>query len=101
MGKNRKFKRLESEMKALKKFNFTILAPEAQNVSLAGDFNNWDKNSHLLEKDSNGTWEINIDLLPGRYEYRYLVDGKWENDSNCSSFAPNPFGSENCILTLQ
>jgi len=101
MVKKRKSKVLESEMKVLKKANFTILAPEAQNVSLAGDFNDWDKNCHILKKDSNGTWEINMDLKPGRYEYRFVVDEEWENDPNCTIFAPNPFGSENCVLTLE
>ena len=101
MVKKRKSKGLESEMKVLKKTNFTILAPEALNVSLAGDFNDWDKNCHILKKDSDGTWEIIIDLMPGRYEYRFLVDGEWQNDPNCTIFAPNPFGSENCVLTSE
>ena len=101
MGKNRKSKGLKNEPKTLKKVSFTMLAPEAQNVSLAGNFNDWDKNSHSLEKDFDGTWEIHIDLMPGRYEYRFLVDGEWRNDPDCNSFAPNPFGSENCILTLE
>jgi len=101
MGRKRKSKGLESEMQALKKVNFTLMDAEALNVSLVGDFNNWDINSHLLKKNSKGTWEISIDLTPGRYEYRFLVDGEWKNDPNCTSFAPNPFGGENSILTLQ
>jgi 1,4-alpha-glucan branching enzyme len=100
MVKKRKSKKLESKMEELKKVNFTLLAPDAQNVSLAGDFNDWHANSHLLQKASNGMWEINIDLNPGRYEYRFLVDGEWKNDPNCMSIIPNSFGSENCMLKL-
>jgi 1,4-alpha-glucan branching enzyme len=100
MVKKRKSRKLESKMEELKKVNFSLLAPDAQKVSLAGDFNDWDVNTHLLQKVSNGTWEVNIDLNPGKYEYRFVVDGEWKNDPDCMSFTPNSFGSENCILKL-
>ena len=101
MGKRTKTKRLEGEMEALKRVNFRLSAPEAQNVFLAGDFNGWDVHSHSLKKDSKGMWKISIDLKPGKYEYRFIVDGVWQNDPNCATFAPNPLGSENCVLTLK
>ncbi len=100
MVKKKKSRKLESKMEELKKVNFSLLAPDAQNVSLAGDFNDWDVNTHLLQKVSSGTWEVNIDLNPGKYEYRFVVDGEWKNDPDCMSFTPNSFGSENCILKL-
>jgi len=90
----------ESKKKTQKRVNFTLLTPEAQNVFLAGDFNDWDVHSHPLKKDSKGTWEISVDLMPGRYEYRFLVDGVWRNDPNCTTFAPNPFGGENCVIRV-
>ncbi len=99
MAKKRKL--LENEMKTSKKIDFILSAPEAQNVFLAGDFNDWEANPHPLKKDNKGNWKINIDLMPGRYEYRFFVDGVWQNDPNCTTFAPNPFGSENCVLTLK
>jgi 1,4-alpha-glucan branching enzyme len=99
MAKKRKL--LENETKASKKVDFILSAPEAQNVFLAGDFNDWEITPHPLEKDSTGNWKINIDLMPGRYEYRFLVDGVWQNDPNSTAFAPNPFGSENCVLKLK
>ena len=101
MGKNKKSKGVENEKEILKQVSFRVSAPEAQNVSLAGNFNDWDKNCHILERDPDGTWEIHIDLMPGKYEYRFLVDGEWRNDPDCTNFAPNPFGSENCIFTLE
>ena len=90
----------ESKAKRKKSVNFRLSAPEAQNVFLVGDFNNWDVNSHPL-KASKGTWKTSIKLMPGRYEYRFLVDGDWQNDPNCTTFIPNPYGSENCVLTLE
>ena len=101
MAKKRIFKSLENEKKPLKKVNFTLSAPEAQNVFLAGDFNGWDINSHPLKKGTKGKWKVSVDLMPGRYEYRFLVDGEWRNNPDCTAFASNPFGGENCIITLK
>lgn len=70
------------ETKTLRKIHFELFAPEAKNVFLAGDFNDWDIHSHPMKKNSEGIWEINIDLIPGVYEYRFLVDRKWKNDPN-------------------
>ena len=83
-----------------KRASFKIMAPEAQSVLLAGDFNSWDPQAHPMKKSSDGLWKININLSPGRYEYRFLVDGEWCNDPQCESYAPNPFGEDNCVITL-
>jgi len=90
-----------SKKKNHKKAIFTFTAPEAQSVQLAGDFNSWDPNAHPLKRTSNERWETRLNLSPGRYEYKFLVDGQWQNDPNCSDFASNPFGEENCVLYLK
>ncbi len=84
-----------------KKTTFQFSAPEAQHVLLAGDFNNWNPEAHPLQRTSNGMWKISVSLSPGRYEYKYLVDGEWHNDPGCESIAPNPFGGSNCVITLK
>ena len=84
-----------------KKASFKFHAPEAQNVQLAGDFNAWDPHTHPLKRDSRGLWKININLSPGRYEYRFLVDGQWQDDPTCETCAPNPFGSLNSVIELK
>lgn len=33
-------------------------APNAHQLSLTGDFNNWDRTTHKLERNKNGDWEI-------------------------------------------
>jgi len=83
-----------------KRATFTFLAPEAQSVQLAGDFNSWDTNTHPLKKVTNGLWKRTLNLSPGRYEYRFLVDGQWHNDPQCEAYNPNPFGEDNCVITL-
>ena len=94
-------KRVTVKKKKAKKVNFTMVAPEAQNIFLAGNFNNWDINSHPFKKGVKGIWKAGVSLMPGVYEYRFLVDGEWQNDPTCTSFVPNSYGSENCVLTLE
>jgi 1,4-alpha-glucan branching enzyme len=85
----------------LKKVQFEFLAPEAEKVYLAGDFNNWDTNANLMKKDKKGTWKTDLSLKPGRYEYRFFVNGNWENDPACSNCVPNEFGSQNCVRVVE
>ena len=89
-----------SGKKVLKKAPFSLMAPDAQNVQLAGDFNSWNPEVTPLKKSTKGVWKINLNLSPGRYEYRFLVDGTWHNDPQCSARVANPFGEENCLLII-
>jgi 1,4-alpha-glucan branching enzyme len=84
-----------------KKVPFEFLGPAAQEVYLAGDFNKWDSSANLMKKDKNGMWKATLSLKPGRYEYRFLADGKWENDPVCSCCVPNEFGSQNCVRIVE
>jgi len=84
-----------------RKVPFEFPAPEAQKVYLAGDFNYWDSSSNPMKKDKKGIWKISLSLKPGRYEYRFLVDGNWENDPSCCDCVPNEFGSQNCVRIVE
>ncbi|HYW69229.1 MAG TPA: glycogen-binding domain-containing protein [bacterium] len=60
---------------------FTYDDPSAGSVSLAGDFNNWNMNSNLLTQDGDGVWRVVVDLDPGDYEYKFVVNGsEWIAD---------------------
>jgi len=93
-------KAASSGKKVQKKALFSLMAPEAQRVQLAGDFNSWNPEVNPLKKSSGGLWKINLKLSPGRYEYRFLVDGRWQNDPQCDSLVANPFGEENCLVII-
>ena len=80
-----------------KKVRFSLSAPEAGRVFLAGDLNNWDVSSLPMEKNGDGIWEARVELPPGRYEYRFWVDGVWHDDPNAHEMVANPFGSQNCV----
>jgi 1,4-alpha-glucan branching enzyme len=85
----------------LMKTEFSLSAPQAKSVFIAGDFNQWNLSIHPLKQDKNGVWKISLPLGPGRYEYRFLVDGEWQNDSSCSSFVKNRFGTLNCLRIVE
>ena len=101
LNRKEKDKQVGSVKKATKKVNFSTVAPDAEEVLLVGDFNGWEDNPYLLKKDKRGMWKASINLEPGRYEYRFLVDGEWRNGSNCNAFVTNPYGGENCVITLE
>ncbi len=84
-----------------KKVDFELFAPEAQKVTLAGDFNQWKPEATPLEKKENGKWKVTLNLAPGRYEYRFLVDGDWQNDPQSGECVPNAFGSWNSVLEVR
>lgn len=85
------------EESSLRKVKFEFQAPEAREVSVAGDFNGWGVNANPMKKDKKGVWKTIVSLEPGRYEYRFIVDGNWTNDPSCSYCAANEFGGENCV----
>ncbi len=80
---------------------FRFYAPQAKRVSLAGTFNNWNTRRLLAKKDSRGNWAVKVNLKPGRYEYKFFVDGSWLTDPRCTVHVPNAFGSNNCLIEVK
>ena len=90
------------ETKNLEKtVDFEFYAPNAEEVHLAGEFNTWNPKKNPLRKDAKGYWRGSLRLRSGRYEYRFLVDGNWENDSKASEYIPNAFGTWNCVIEVR
>jgi 1,4-alpha-glucan branching enzyme len=79
---------------------FTCHASMARKVCIAGNFNAWNMSSMPMKKEKDGTWRIKLKLSPGKYEYKYFVDGAWASDQSCSEFVPNPFGTDNCVISV-
>jgi chromosome partitioning protein len=80
---------------------FTLHAPHASAVSVTGAFTNWSREGIPLVKDpDDGIWKAVVDIKPGEYEYRFVVDGVWIRDPGNKKFAPNGFGQENSVLLV-
>ncbi len=78
-------------------------APEAQNVTIVGDFNDWNTNGTLMKRLKNGTFAVTIDLERDReYQFRYLIDyARWENDWNADKYVSTSYGdSENSVVVV-
>ena len=76
---------------------FTFKAPGALSVMLAGDFTHWQENAIQMKKQAGGLWKATVDLGPGTYHYRFLVDGQWRDDPECTLRVPNPYGGDNSV----
>ncbi len=80
---------------------FVSLYPRAQNVSVAGDFNNWQPEKTPMKKvGHSGVWQTKLKLPTGHYQYRLVVDGQWQQDPYNELSAPNPFGELNSVLEV-
>jgi 1,4-alpha-glucan branching enzyme len=69
-------------------------------VAVTGDFTNWSAQGVALSQIRDGEWAVNLDLSPGEHQYRLRVDGEWRDDPAARRHVPNPFGGENCVLTV-
>jgi 1,4-alpha-glucan branching enzyme len=91
----------ESKMKIYRrKVTFSLKAPKAREVSLVGDFNNWDTGANSMKLDKNGSWKVSLIFPPGRYEFKFFVDGKWREGSKDKQTVPNCFGTLNHVLIV-
>lgn len=80
--------------------DFILDAAEAAGVALVGSFNEWDPLLHPMQRGADGAWKTTISLAPGVYEYKFLVDGHWQEDPRNAHTRPNPYGSVNSIVAV-
>ena len=85
--------------KTTRKIIFKFRTGSAKRVCLAGDFNNWNEESHPMQKIGD-TWQVNLHLPPGEYRFKYLVDGFWHNDLEAHKYAPNAWGSDDSVVVV-
>jgi chromosome partitioning protein len=78
---------------------FTVEAPNAAHVQVAGDFNEWRPGSGEMEPIG-PVWQKTMKLAPGRYRYRFVIDGEWCRDPRNSAVEPSPFGGDDSLLVL-
>ncbi len=79
---------------------FKLFAPAAQEVFLVGDFCNWQGDDCPMRRLKDGSWKKSLKLNPGRYEYRFVVDGHWWTDPENPDRQENPYGQHNSVLII-
>ncbi len=67
--------------------NFFFVAPQAKQVSLIGDFNNWEPNAHPMTRQPDGGWSARVPMHHGHHRYQFLVDGKAVLDPRAQGIA--------------
>lgn len=83
------------------KVRFCVHCPGAKTVYLAGSFNDWDPSAWGMKRVKRGedTFVAVVDLAPGRYEFKYVVDGEWMCCPDAPR-VPNDHGTENSVIEV-
>ena len=74
--------------------------PDAAEVQLAGDFNDWMPHTTPMRQMANGDFEARLKLPKGRYRYRLVVDGRWAHDTHNPVSETNEYGELNSIAEI-
>lgn len=78
-----------------------LRAPEARAVAVAADFNGWDPATSRMRRREGGVWILDVPLQPGRrYQYMFVVDGRFVTDPNAPASVDDGFGGRNAVLEL-
>lgn len=90
----------KSSHASLREVPFVIRAKGASQVAITGEFTRWSNEGVRLKKGPNDEWRTTLELQPGEYQYRLLIDGQWADDPQAADRVPNPFGGQNCVLKV-
>jgi serine protease AprX len=70
-------------------------------VSLAGSFNGWNPRDFALQRLPGGLWKISLAALPpGKYRYKFLVNGYWIDDPENPERIEDGFGGFSSVLEV-
>ncbi|MBN2416310.1 alpha amylase N-terminal ig-like domain-containing protein [bacterium] len=68
-------------------------------VFIAGTFNDWNSTlNRMTDEDGDGVYEASLLLAPGRYEYKFVVNGEWKTDFNAEEFMGAGQEGDNAVL---
>lgn len=90
----------EGRKTAKKRVPLVIQGIEGKDVAVTGDFTGWSEDGVRLTRGPNSEWRATLELEPGEYQYRLRVDGQWRDVPQAERRVPNPYGSENGVLTV-
>ncbi|HEX7315363.1 MAG TPA: DUF3471 domain-containing protein [Pyrinomonadaceae bacterium] len=73
---------------------------DASLVVLTGTFNNWNQSQLLFAREGD-EWVCRIDLDPGVYQYKFVVDGDWTLDPSNPDTAEDEAGNVNNVIEVK
>lgn len=80
-----------------RKQTFRFADPTAMSVLLVGDFTQWQAKGIPMRKGKDGIWVATLELPPGKHTYRFIVDGEWRDDPECTLRVDNPYGGKDMV----
>ena len=92
---------LKETLPKLNKITLTVKAPDAKEVYLAGEFNNWKLDENSRMEQNNDSWSKSINLDNGKYRYRFVIDGNWSEDPVNPLKQVNPYGTMDSLLEVK
>lgn len=79
---------------------FELVAPAAQAVWLAGEMTDWDLGKRPLHRDADGIWRLRVDLDPGEWVYKFVVDGRWVADPGTADHDADGQGGQHSFVFI-
>jgi 1,4-alpha-glucan branching enzyme len=89
-----------SAKKMAKPINFICLAPDASEVFLIGDFNDWHPTSTPMKRHVDGSWMAQVPLHHGHHHYQFLIDGRTHLDPRAQGTARNERNEKVSLLAV-
>jgi 1,4-alpha-glucan branching enzyme len=88
--------------KRKKTIEFHIMNSCASHISLAGSFNHWAKDEYPLQPQKDGTWKIEIPMIPqGKYHYKFFIDDRMAMEDIENQYRePDGIAGWNSVLTV-
>ena len=77
---------------------FSLAAPQAREVFLAGEMTDWDAGKRAMRRDAAGVWRVTLDLEPGQWLYKFVVDGHWMADPATADHDADGRGGQHSFL---
>ena len=85
-----------------KAVTFTVHAEKGKAVYVAGEFNKWDPTAKKMAyKAKNGIYAATVKLVPGEYQYKFVIDGTWCADPENVNSVQNDQGTFNSVITVK
>ena len=86
--------------KPLRAITFICNAPQAQSVSLVGDFNQWNTESHRMKQTPDRSWLLTVELKHGHHRYAFMVDGVLTLDPRAQGITRNDKGERVSLVPV-
>lgn len=77
---------------------FSLRAPEAREVFLAGEMTGWEAHKRPMARGADGVWRLRLDLAPGEWLYKFIVDGRWVHDPATPDHDADGHGGQHSLI---